>query len=259
MNYTHMIRAALAATAISCTFAPLAHAQSYGYGGYYGGGTPFVPTYSSTIHFDLSAASSDALIQPNGAISMSPGGGYSGQRVLGTNEIRPEGLQWYKSSQYGPLTVVSDTDYSVLALGNGFSMTTVAGDSITFGNLSFDLLSGTVNGTIKVNNQVVLSDRIWNTNGGPLPTTSATSVQLSFSDNAAFAVSNFVNTIAPGSAHDQFQKALVTAPIGSLWVSQSVTSVPEPATYALMGLGLIGLLIRKRLKGADSATPQLAH
>lgn len=240
MNKTHLLRAALSAALLSCALAP-AHAQYYGNGNY---GTPFVPTYSYTVFIDLAAATSDALTPGYGALSTPLGTVYSGSYIPGTDQIRPTQMQWNQVSHSGPLNAISAPDAS--GEGAGFTMTAATGDSISFSNLVFSLTGGTVWGTIIINGEEMLNTRIWNSSNGPIPDYPQPGAPLTFTADAAAFVSGFVNRLAPGAVHDQFQKSLIDGPIGTLLSDQFVTSVPEPSTWSLMGLGLFGLLVLRR-------------
>jgi len=247
MKSVQIFRTAFAALALACTLMP-AHAQ---FGG--GGGAPFVPTYRASVFINLSSATTNALSAPYGQLEVPMGQSYSGEPVPAGASPRPTGLQWERSSLSGPISVVDRDDNSPLFDdGPGFSMVTADGDRLQFANLSFNLATGSVNGSILINGQGVLTDLIWSGSGQPLPGyLNRAGVPLVFTAEARGVVSSFVSGISTDAVRDQYQLALLDGALGNIWAAQTVSSpIPEPGSMALMGLGLLGLgMVRARRHG----------
>jgi len=170
--------------------------------------------------------------------SAQPGTSFSGQSALGV----PTGSTVYSGALLqgtgftfavyaGPSSAV---DSSALSLLVSTTFRTAAGNALPAGLV----LGGTVTVPgVAPGNQAKFQIRVWDNQGGTI---------TSYANAATRAASAMVSSAALGGVDSGGNPVATPQTVG--WSSFSVSSVPEPGTFVLAGLGAAGLLIFRRRK-----------
>ncbi len=207
---------------------------------------PFVTPVSSTITVDAVALNSSLA-----GYAIAATGNASWNSATGVLNLPIQTLT--TSSNPGPLNIeYGDT--------SGLKFTKTLNPTITLQNFSFDLATNELSGdlivgnvlfpTLKIENQSVLKalnvESVFGGVDGSSVANSGTARPLDLRASNFVLSDSFVEylnlrEINPDSV----------AFVAGMFTQISVTTVPEPSTYALMGLGLVGMgLMAKRKRAA---------
>ncbi|MDO9005293.1 MAG: PEP-CTERM sorting domain-containing protein [Aquabacterium sp.] len=209
---------------------------------------PFVAT-TAAINLDLAAINANL----NG-YTLAATGGATLNTTTGVLTANVQGVS--TATNPGAMTI-DFTD------AQGFNFTKLGNLPISLTNFSFDVGTKDLTGDLvigsglfatKILNQSLLTasnvSSSFGTSVGTSVPTSATPRLIGL-DASGFALSNSFKSLLSSNGLDPAQVAFVGGLITSIKIG-TVSSVPEPSTYALMGIGLVGMgLMARRRKAAN--------
>jgi hypothetical protein len=194
-------------------------------------------------------------------IASTGNGSFAGVTKTTTNLFGVKKVTYTSAVVTLPFDTVSTSSASAADLSGtaqpaaGFTVTTKAGDVLSLSAISYNNSTHMLSSTIAFNNQVVFS-------GEALSATTAT-VSENFdaalglgklTTSTMYLTDGAANAFASAFGLESVVGTIKATAFGALTVDVTaaapVVSIPEPSTYALMGLGLVGVALTARKRQA---------
>ena len=201
--------------------------------------------YSEWEYFEFAAEGANARVDTAGELTLA-GTGTAIAALVTPSDVGGSGAAFDVSTH--PL-VVSTT------VGSRFGTPGSFNAGITIGDASFIFHPGFSGGAHRVNNRAQTVVHLSNTDMGFTPTmTPFTAMSISVIENGA----NYDFTYSIGSYNSSYSLAIATVgPLNDIGLTQggggdgnfgsfSVSQVPEPSAFALLGCGGLALILRRR-------------